>query len=82
LKIVDLELAVAKDFVQQSGADRLARMHRCHGGPPILLTEEVVAAFDPDHGEACLSERCERSEPGTGESGSCRNGDALDSDEL
>ena len=45
--------------MQQSGTDGLARMHRCHGGPPILVTEEVVAAFYPDHGEACLGARCE-----------------------
>src|ERR1035438_7439277 len=60
LKIVDLKLAVAKDSVQQSGADRLARMHRRHSGPPVLMTEEVVAALDPDDGEASLGERCEQ----------------------
>jgi hypothetical protein len=60
LKILNLEFAIAKNLVQQSGAGRLTRMRRHHAGPPILVTEEVVAAFDSHHHKACLGQCCKQ----------------------
>ena len=56
-KIFDLDLTVSKDLVQQPWADSLARMRRHDGGPPILVTQKMVAAFDAEHDETCLGER-------------------------
>ena len=55
-KIFDLDLTVSKDLVQESWADSLARMRRHDCGPPILVTQKMVAAFDAEHDESCLSE--------------------------
>jgi len=38
LKALNRELTVAEDFVQQPGAERLARMCGHHRAPPILVT--------------------------------------------
>ena len=51
-EVLNLDLAVAEDLVQQAGPDRLARMSRYHRGPPIVVPEEVVTAFDADRDEA------------------------------
>jgi hypothetical protein len=46
--------------MQQSGADHLAGVRRHHGGPPIFVTDEVVAAFEGDHGEARCGQGCKQ----------------------
>jgi hypothetical protein len=45
-EFVHVQFAIAEDFVQQAGADRFARMRGRNRVPAILMTKEVVAAFD------------------------------------
>jgi hypothetical protein len=69
--------------VQQSGADRLACVRRHDVGPPILVTDEVVAAFDAGSRRSLLW-RVLPAGPSRSraECGSCGNRDALNADEL
>jgi hypothetical protein len=54
--LVGGELAVSQDSLKQTGADGLARVHRHNRAPAILVSQEVMAAFDPKNLKACLFE--------------------------
>jgi hypothetical protein len=42
--------------VKQTGADGLAKVHGHNHGPAILVTQEVMAAFDANNAKACFFE--------------------------
>ena len=46
------ELAVSEDLRHQAWADGLAGMCSNHGGPAVLMLEEVVASSHPHYREA------------------------------
>jgi hypothetical protein len=50
------QLAIPEDLVKQAGTDDLARVHRYNRASAILVTQEVMTAFDPENSEAALSE--------------------------
>ena len=51
------DVAISEDFVQETWADNLARVRRHDRAPPVLVAEEVMAAFDPENVETGLGER-------------------------
>lgn len=55
--MVRRQLAIPKDLVEETGTDGLARMGGHNRASPIVLVQEVVAAFDAQHTETGFSER-------------------------
>jgi hypothetical protein len=51
-KLVSGQLAVAKDFVKQAGADGFARVHRYNRAPAIFVTLKVMAALNAKNTKA------------------------------
>ena len=47
LKLFPAEIGATEDFVQQTGSNDLTRVNRRHCAPPVLVTKEAMAAFDP-----------------------------------
>jgi hypothetical protein len=81
--LVGGQLAISEDLVKQAGADGLARVRGHNRAPAILVTEEMMAAFDGKNAKASLFEAgTEVSSGDAGVSGSCRDGHALDANEL
>ena len=79
-ELVGGQLAIPKNLVKQPWADPLARVHRYNRALAILVAQEIMAAFDAENRKARLSEG--GNEIGTGDSGSYRDGHALNSHEL
>jgi hypothetical protein len=60
LQLVSIELYIAKDLREQSGADGFTRVHRHNSDSAIGVPEKVVAALDPRHPEARATESREQ----------------------
>ena len=50
-------LAISKNLVQQSWANRLARVDRYDRASPVLVPHEMVTAADSQNAEASLMKR-------------------------
>jgi len=50
------QIAVAQNLCEQTRPDGLAPVNRNNGAPAIRVTEEVMAAFDPNQREALLAQ--------------------------
>jgi hypothetical protein len=61
------QLAVPENSVEQTGADGLARVHWHNRASAILVTQEVMAAFDANNAKTCPFEG--GNEVGTGDAG-------------
>jgi hypothetical protein len=56
-EITRSQVTVAKNVMQQSGSDSLARMHRDHRRSAVFMPKKVVAAFDSDNNKTNIPQR-------------------------
>jgi hypothetical protein len=47
--LVDCQVAITKDLVKQTGADRLAGVYGHNRAAAVFVTEKVMAAFDTEN---------------------------------
>ena len=57
MKLVAIEIAVAKNLGQEPWADCLPRMHGDDRGSPIRVAKKVVTSLDSRHLESSLPQR-------------------------
>lgn len=50
------DLRVTENLAHETGPDHFTSVNGDHGGPPIQMLQEVVAALDPRHLEASLAQ--------------------------
>ena len=82
-ELVGGQLTVSEDLVQQTGADGLTRVRRHNRAPAVLVTQKVMTAFNAKNAKTELFEGGnELITFDAGIPGSCRDGHALDADEL
>lgn len=62
-QLVSGDLAVTKDFRNQPGPDRFSGMDRNNGSPAVLVSQEVMAASDPNDLETSPLQRLDEVTP-------------------
>jgi hypothetical protein len=65
-EILPGQLAVPEDLGQKPAPDRLAAVNGHHGAAAVGVTEEVMAALDPDDAESELPQCRDEADAGYG----------------
>jgi hypothetical protein len=55
--LISRDLAIPEDLMEEAGTDDLARVRGHDRAAPVLMPQEMVAAFHPQNSEARLRER-------------------------
>jgi hypothetical protein len=59
-ELLGCQLAIAEDLMKEARADNFARVHRYDCTSPILMSQEMMAAFDAYDLETSLLERLDK----------------------